>query len=218
MVENATTNTTVMVCLHAVSKCPVCGKKIELQRRLNEESLVTGNTTQRAAYHAKEMRALAQGEADDRGWTREMCGACRDRTPEARDKQALLKVQIDQLRACGTDEKSEQTWTAEQYRDALQHPVAARGYAHEAIDNAIDPAALADALRRVADAFAPPGPCRVHVGLRQNCHLGTIGCIESHPEACDAPPVRWWCSRGKGHDGPCAARQPTTLPTGGTDR
>lgn len=25
-------------------------------------------------------------------------------------------------------------------------------------------------------------------------------------ERCDLPPEGWWCSRGRGHDGPCAAR------------
>jgi len=33
--------------------------------------------------------------------------------------------------------------------------------------------------------------CLVVEGLRQNCHLGTIGCIGPHPEACDVPPVGW---------------------------
>jgi hypothetical protein len=26
-------------------------------------------------------------------------------------------------------------------------------------------------------------------------------------ERCDVPPEGWWCSREKGHDGPCAARE-----------
>ena len=36
--------------------------------------------------------------------------------------------------------------------------------------------------------------------------------IESAPDvnqgsdACEVPPIGWWCSREKGHDGPCAAR------------
>ena len=31
---------------------------------------------------------------------------------------------------------------------------------------------------------------------------------------CDVPPPGWWCSRSKGHDGPCAARptEPKMLP------
>jgi hypothetical protein len=29
----------------------------------------------------------------------------------------------------------------------------------------------------------------------------------SEAERCDVPPEGWWCSREKGHDGPCAARE-----------
>lgn len=28
----------------------------------------------------------------------------------------------------------------------------------------------------------------------------------SHEFRCPLPPLGWWCSRGSGHDGPCAAR------------
>ena len=48
------------------------------------------------------------------------------------------------------------------------------------------------------------------------CLLGTIGCIEPHVGACVLLPVGWWCSRTKGHEGPCAARRvPST--NGGED-
>ena len=38
-------------------------------------------------------------------------------------------------------------------------------------------------------------------------------CIAPEPDPvtdeCDKPPAGWWCSRERGHNGPCAAR-PTT--------
>jgi hypothetical protein len=58
--------------------CPGCKTKIESQNVLDEESLVTGNTTQRAAYWAKQMKEQVQASADRRGWTAQMCGKCRD--------------------------------------------------------------------------------------------------------------------------------------------
>ena len=33
----------------------------------------------------------------------------------------------------------------------------------------------------------------------------TIEAAELQPINCDVPPPGWWCSRDKGHDGPCAA-------------
>ena len=33
--------------------------------------------------------------------------------------------------------------------------------------------------------------------------------IEALRQDCDLPPSGWICTRGKGHDGPCAARRPS---------
>jgi hypothetical protein len=33
--------------------------------------------------------------------------------------------------------------------------------------------------------------------------------MESEWKGCTVPPDGWWCSREKGHDGPCAARPKT---------
>lgn len=33
--------------------------------------------------------------------------------------------------------------------------------------------------------------------------------VSQRPNPCDLPPEGWTCSRGKGHDGPCAARRPS---------
>ena len=34
-----------------------------------------------------------------------------------------------------------------------------------------------------------------------------LQCGQKHAARCSLPPAGWWCSRDKGHDGPCAARR-----------
>jgi hypothetical protein len=86
-VSSQTTDTKIEVYIYATSRCPVCGKRVEIKRTMHEEALVTGNTTQMASYHAKEMRAMVQSEIIQRGWTGEMCGGCRDKDPAERSSR-----------------------------------------------------------------------------------------------------------------------------------
>ena len=74
------TNTTpiIVVRISARSTCTACGKRVDLERELEEHALSTGNTTQRASYHATEMRELLTEEIGRRGWTSLICGGCRD--------------------------------------------------------------------------------------------------------------------------------------------
>ncbi len=58
--------------------CPGCKTVIEMQNVLDEESLSTGNTTQKASYWAKQMKEQVQAKLERRGWTSQMCGKCRD--------------------------------------------------------------------------------------------------------------------------------------------
>lgn len=38
-------------------------------------------------------------------------------------------------------------------------------------------------------------------------HLHDLGtALLAHSRPCDVPPHGWWCSRRRGHSGPCAAR------------
>ena len=85
------TDTEIVVYIHATSACPVCRKRVEIKRQLDELALVTCNTTEMASYHARELRSLVQAEIISRGWTGEMCGSCRDQAPVERDKRGAHK-------------------------------------------------------------------------------------------------------------------------------
>ncbi len=78
-------NTSPVITIHlaAVSTCTQCGKRVELRRELTEEQLTTGNTTQMASYHARDMKAEVSAAIVGRGWTNKVCGACRDGGPVA---------------------------------------------------------------------------------------------------------------------------------------
>lgn len=69
----------VSVMLLVVTQCPQCSARIEQQTLLSEDSLTTGNTTQKASYWTTQMRAEVQDRMKLRGWTKEMCGRCRDK-------------------------------------------------------------------------------------------------------------------------------------------
>jgi hypothetical protein len=79
MAMQPTTEPEVTVFIIATSKCPMCSAKIEVQNKLTEESLSTGNHTQRAAYWADSMKKQVNIKRKQRGWTPEMCGKCRDK-------------------------------------------------------------------------------------------------------------------------------------------
>jgi len=73
-----TTAPHAQVMLLVRATCPGCKTVIEMQNVLDEESLSTGNTTQRAAFWAKQMKEQVQAKLERRGWTPQMCGKCRD--------------------------------------------------------------------------------------------------------------------------------------------
>lgn len=50
-----------------------------------------------------------------------------------------------------------------------------------------------------SDTFAPP-----------NMHADNNAVDEANA-SCTVPPPGWWCSRAKGHEGPCAAREAAVL-------
>ncbi len=77
----STTAPVLMVTLRMASVCPQCKRRIEAVRTLTEHELTTGNTTQMASYHAKEMRAIVERDMAERGWHVEMCGRCGDPEP-----------------------------------------------------------------------------------------------------------------------------------------
>lgn len=68
----------VDVIISVASTCPKCGKRVEVRNTLDYNSIVTGNTTQRAAYWADSMVREVNAEIARRGWTDVRCGACRD--------------------------------------------------------------------------------------------------------------------------------------------
>ncbi len=72
---------TTKVILAASITCPKCGRKLVETADTDEESLSTGNTTQRASYWMNDLKNKVQAVAQRRGWTAEMCGTCRDRDP-----------------------------------------------------------------------------------------------------------------------------------------
>lgn len=74
-----TTAPEVRVFLMVTAQCPLCATKIELQENVSEDSLTTGNTTQKASYWVSSMKAEIADRMKRRGWTPEMCGKCRDR-------------------------------------------------------------------------------------------------------------------------------------------
>ncbi len=80
-VRFATTAVEVRLEVVAISTCPKCLKRIEVRRRLTEEAIHTGNTTETARYHVRQIRGLVEAERGRRGWTMEFCGACRDDGP-----------------------------------------------------------------------------------------------------------------------------------------
>lgn len=75
---SASTDVEIRVQITAAAQCPKCGKRLEQRSLLAEEQLTTGNTTQMASYHARALRASIDAAKKLRGWTDEMCGACRD--------------------------------------------------------------------------------------------------------------------------------------------
>jgi DNA-directed RNA polymerase subunit M/transcription elongation factor TFIIS len=76
-----TTSPKVTVFIVVQAKCPKCSARIERQSSLTYDSLVTGNTTERASYHADAMIDEVDNERTRRGWLERMCGKCRDVEP-----------------------------------------------------------------------------------------------------------------------------------------
>lgn len=87
------TNTAIFVEVTAVavSECPECHRTLEKRWRLTEESLVTGNHTQTAAYAVKAMRAEVEEEKLTRGWQDLRCGRCADPLPESGDTKGSAR-------------------------------------------------------------------------------------------------------------------------------
>lgn len=75
---NDTTAPEVKILVRVVSSCPVCRKTLEAQRLISDETLFV-NMTDYVATVVGEARAVVQADAKRRGWTEEMCGACRDK-------------------------------------------------------------------------------------------------------------------------------------------
>lgn len=90
------TETVVTVTLRAVSRCPLCGKSVEIVNELEEHSIVTGNETQMASYWAKSMRAQVQSEIIRRGWAGDACGTCRDDGPPERRTDSAITTEKKQ--------------------------------------------------------------------------------------------------------------------------
>lgn len=72
-----TTATAVNVVLTVEAVCPRCGNTCRVSARLHEESLTTGNTTERAAYVANQLRAEVDCMKALRLWDAHHCGRCR---------------------------------------------------------------------------------------------------------------------------------------------
>lgn len=106
---SASTALRVRVLVEVESSCPRCSKRLQMKRQLTEEQLTTGNTTEMAMYHLREMKATIQASKDGRGWTAEMCGACRDSDPPdaisfAYDNQDVVDADIERERKILDDE------------------------------------------------------------------------------------------------------------------
>ena len=62
--------------LECFIECPNCKETIRRRATLGEESLVTGNTTQKACYAMSALKQRVGDLASYRLWNREMCGKC----------------------------------------------------------------------------------------------------------------------------------------------
>lgn len=72
------TDVRVVVSVSVGCACPKCGRSLEEKLCLDEESLRTGNTTQRAAYAVELAKARIVAAKGARGWLDDRCGRCRD--------------------------------------------------------------------------------------------------------------------------------------------
>lgn len=67
-------------------------------------------------------------------------------------------------------------------------------------------------MREVARQAGIPVASVHRIEHGKGCHSTTVVSVltwlaSDSPQQCDLPPNGWWCSRARGHDGPCAARQ-----------
>lgn len=102
-----TTKPEVFVSIIVRSRCPQCSNTIERQTNLLAESLTTGNTTERASYHAAALIKYVDSERLGRGWTENMCGRCRDVPPEKRADLEEFKRQQASIQALAAGGRSE---------------------------------------------------------------------------------------------------------------
>ena len=91
-----TTSTTaiqLMVTLHASAACPLCGKKVEERRVLPVDATTSGAL----AVKIEELDVKVRSTLASRGWTPEMCGACRDKDPADRNRDERFAHQLRDL-------------------------------------------------------------------------------------------------------------------------
>lgn len=79
MTTEKTTAIEVTVLVTVEASCPRCHDRITVKDLFDEESLRTGNTTQRASYGVELIRARVEAAKVAQLWNESMCGACRIR-------------------------------------------------------------------------------------------------------------------------------------------